>query len=275
MTVSDIKALLQQEGLTPNKALGQNFLVDEAAALRIAEASGAAEYPVLEIGPGLGALTEMLLRISPHVAAVEIDAAMVRVLQKRFGENGNFSLLHEDFLKTDLAAMLPLQEGCTVAANLPYYVTTPICLKLLTSALPIKSMALMLQKEAADRFFAQPSSRQYGPLSVLARYYYDVSPLMSLSPQSYYPQPEVDSSVILLTRKKDAALLPLLPRALDAAFAMRRKTMLNNIKAAGFSKEETETLLAEAGIPPSARAEALPTEAFVRLAGAWEKSIHS
>ncbi len=275
MTVSDIKALLQQEGLTPNKALGQNFLVDEDAALRIAEASGAAEYPVLEIGPGLGSLTEMLLRISPHVAAVEIDAAMVRILGKRFGENSRFSLFHEDFLKTDLSTLLPLQKGCAVAANLPYYVTTPICMKLLTSSLPIQSMALMLQKEAADRFFAQPSSRQYGPLSVLARYYYNVSPLLSLSPQSYYPQPEVDSSVILLTRKAEAQMLPLLPRTLDAAFAMRRKTMLNNIKAAGFTKEETEALLSKASISPSARAEALPIDAFVNLAKAWETSIHS
>lgn len=275
MTVSDIKALLQQEGLTPNKALGQNFLVDEDAALRIAEASGAAEYPVLEIGPGLGSLTEMLLRISTHVAAVEIDAAMVRILGKRFGENSRFSLFHEDFLKTDLSTLLPLQKGCAVAANLPYYVTTPICMKLLTSSLPIQSMALMLQKEAADRFFAQPSSRQYGPLSVLARYYYNVSPLLSLSPQSYYPQPEVDSSVILLTRKAEAQMLPLLPRTLDAAFAMRRKTMLNNIKAAGFTKEETEALLSKASISPSARAEALPIDAFVNLAKAWETSIHS
>jgi len=275
MTVSDIKALLQQEGLTPNKALGQNFLADEGAARRIAEASGAVEYPVLEIGPGLGALTEMLLSVSPFVTAVEIDAAMVRVLQKRFGESSKFSLLHEDFLKTDLSSLSALQSGCAVAANLPYYVTTPICMKLLTSSLPIKSMALMLQKEAADRFFAQPSSRQYGPLSVLARHYYDVSPLMSLSPQSYYPQPEVDSSVILLTRKEDAEELPFLPRTLDAAFAMRRKTMLNNIKAAGFSKEETEALLTEAGIAPSARAEALPIEAFVQLASAWEIAIEA
>lgn len=274
MTVSDIKALLQQEELTPNKALGQNFLTDEDAALRIAEASGAANFPVLEIGPGLGALTEMLLRISPHVTAVEIDAAMVRILKNRFGEDENFALIHEDFLKTDLSALSALWgDGCTVAANLPYYVTTPICMKLLTSALPIQSMALMLQKEAADRFFARPSSRQYGPLSVMAQHYYHVSSLMALSPRSYYPQPEVDSSVVLLVRKEDAPVLPFLPRALDAAFSMRRKTMLNNIKAAGFSKEETEALLERAGIAPSARAEALPTEVFADLAKAWEEFV--
>lgn len=163
MTIAEIKSLLAAHGLAPNRALGQNFLADKAAASAIAEASGAAEFPVLEIGPGLGALTEPLLCLSPHVTAVEIDAAMVRVLQVRFANAGNFTLLHEDFLETDLAAVAPLLGAkCAVAANLPYYVTTPVCMKLLTSALPIERMALMLQKEAAERFTALPGSRQYG-----------------------------------------------------------------------------------------------------------------
>ncbi len=269
MTVADIKSLRAAHGLAPNRALGQNFLADEAAASAIADASGAAEFPVLEIGPGLGALTESLLRLSPHVAAVEIDAAMVRVLQARFADAGNFTLLHEDFLETDLCAIAPLLGAkCVVAANLPYYVTTPVCMKLLTSALPIERMALMLQKEAAERFTAWPGSRQYGPLTVLAQRYYDIKPLMALSPAQYYPQPEVDSTVLMLARRPGVTVLPALPRVLASAFSMRRKTLTNNLRGAGLSRENAEALLGKCGIPPAARAEALPPEAFARLAEA-------
>ena len=270
MTSADIKALLSAHNITPNKALGQNFLADEAVAAAIAHAAGASAMPVLEIGPGLGALTEALLASAPHVVAVEIDAAMVRILNERFGGRENFTLRHEDFLRTDLDAIAPLQGAkCAVAANLPYYITTPICKKLVTSRLPIDRMVLMLQKEAAQRFTAQPGSKQYGPLAVLAQLYYDVSTLMQLSPASYYPQPEVDSTVLCLARKWDMPHLPGLPGVLNAAFALRRKNLLNNLRNAGLAKEEAEALLERAGLSPTARAEALPPEAFVRLAQCW------
>lgn len=269
MTVAEIKSFLAAHGLAPNRALGQNFLADEAVASAIAEASGAAEFPVLEIGPGLGALTEPLLCLSPHVTAVEIDASMVRVLQARFANAGNFTLLHEDFLETDLTAVAPLLGAkCAVAANLPYYVTTPVCMKLLTSALPIERMALMLQKEAAERFTALPGSRQYGPLTVLAQRYYDIKLLMELSPARYYPQPEVDSAVLTLARRPGVTDLSALPRVLASAFSMRRKTLMNNLRGAGLSRENAEALLEKCGIPPAARAEALSPEAFARLAEA-------
>ncbi len=271
MTATDIKNLLHAHGVAPNRALGQNFLADEAAAAAIAEASGAAEMPVLEIGPGLGALTEKLLSLSPRVAAVEIDAAMVRVLEARFAGEPRLILIHEDFLKTAPGCLAPLLgDRCAVAANLPYYVTTPVCMKLLTCGLPIHRMALMLQKEAAGRFTAAPGSRQYGPLAVLAQRYYTVGALMELSPASYYPQPEVDSVVLTLSRRAGVPALPPLPRLLDAAFSMRRKTLLNNLRGAGFSKAAAEALLASANIPLAARAESLPPEAFERLAQGWE-----
>lgn len=273
MTPTQIKAILQQHGLLPNRALGQNFLADETAAQRIADASGAARMPVLEIGPGLGALTEELLRISPHVTAVEIDAAMVGILRARFPAAPNFTLLHEDFLKTDLSVVLPQQSGqYAVAANLPYYITTPICLKLLTCAFPAARMVLMMQKEAAQRFTTLPGTRQYGPLGVLARLYYEVEILMELSPAHYYPQPEVDSVVLTLSRRQDAPVLPQLPQLLDAAFAMRRKTLANNLCGAGLTKDASAALLEAAGIPPAARAEALPPEAFARLAELYAKN---
>ena len=269
MTAAEIKSLLAAHGLAPNRALGQNFLADETAASAIADASGAAEFPVLEIGPGLGALTEALLCRASRVIAVEIDAAMVCVLQARFANASNFTLLHEDFLGTDLSAIAPLlSPKCAVAANLPYYITTPICMKLLTSALPIERMALMLQKEAAERFTAQPGSRQYGPLAVLAQRYYDIKPLMALSPAQYYPQPEVDSAVLMLARRPGVTVLPALPRVLASAFSMRRKTLMNNLRGAGLSREKAEALLEKCGIPPAARAEALSPEAFARLAEA-------
>lgn len=272
MNAGEIKALLQARGLTPNRALGQNFLVDEAAAAAIAGASGAAKFPVLEIGPGLGALTEALLRLSSQVVAVEIDAAMISILKERFSSAKNLLLRHEDFLDTDLDALKPLLgTQCAVAANLPYYVTTPICMKLLTSELPIAHMALMLQKEAAERFTTLPGSRQYGPLTVLAQRYYEVKTLMTLPPARYYPQPDVDSVVLTLCHRPDVSVLPALPRILATAFSMRRKTLLNNLRSAGLSKESAEALLEQCAISPAARAEALPPKAFAHLAAQWEK----
>ncbi|MDR0839960.1 MAG: 16S rRNA (adenine(1518)-N(6)/adenine(1519)-N(6))-dimethyltransferase RsmA [Christensenellaceae bacterium] len=258
-----IQQILQRFGLTPNRALGQNFLADPDAAAQIAEAACAGGLPVLEIGPGLGALTGALLKGAPRVCAVEIDAAMIAALGALFEGEPNLRLYHADFLKADLNQIYreALRGPFAVAANLPYYATTPICMRLLTSALPALRMALMLQTEAAARFFARPREKVYGPLAVLAQYGYEVAELLRLSPGSYYPQPSVDSTVVLLT-KNDREPLSNLPALLHMAFAMRRKTLANNLKAL----PGAPGAMARCGISPQARAEELTPEEFAALA---------
>ena len=251
------KNLLMEYGLTPNRALGQNFLADDRVLEAIVGATDLSRG-VLEIGPGLGALTERLLA-APALAAVEIDEAMVRVLSARFAGRANLTLLREDFLKTDLQKLqLLLGDQVSVAANLPYYVTTPISLRLLEWS-AVSSMTLMLQKEAAARFFARPGEKIYGPLSVLAACRYEVKKLMDVPRTCYEPRPEVDSTVLLLTRRDTPFTLGLLP-LLNAAFAMRRKTLQNNLKGR-IGPEK----MSEAGIDPGRRAESLLPEEFLQL----------
>lgn len=257
-----IKAQLERFGLNPNRALGQNFLASAEKAEAIAEAACLGGLPVLEVGPGLGALTGPLLCHAPRVCVVEIDKAMASALTALFPQEEKLLVLQEDFLKADLDLIYGELGGpFAVAANLPYYVTTPICLRLLSCGLPIPRMVLMAQREAAGRFFARPASKQYGPLSVLAQYYYAPQALMELSPGDYYPQPDVSSRVTLLTRRK-TDLVPGLLDFLQRAFAMRRKTLANNLKGLPGGAEALE----QCGIAPGARAESLPPEALAMLA---------
>ncbi len=265
MSITSIKAQLAQYGLTPNKALGQNFLADDAAAEEIAASCNGA---VIEIGPGMGALTEKLLNRDEQVAAIEIDKRMAEILKDRFGEK--LMLVEGDVLKTDIRLVADSIGGrVSIAGNLPYYITTPICTQLITCGADISSMTLMMQKEAAERFFAKPGDRVYGPLTVLAQYYYDVSILLKLSREAYYPQPEVDSVVITLKRK-DAEQHPQLHWLLESAFAMRRKTLANNLKAAGISDVRLNEICAAVGIQPNIRAEKLTPAQFGAISGEIE-----
>lgn len=259
--VQQVKALLARFGLSPNRGLGQNFLVDGDKAEAIAAAACPEGGPVLEIGPGLGALTEPLLARARRVCAVEIDPALCQALQALFGQEPRFTLLQGDFLKADLEEIHAILGGpFSVAANLPYYVTTPICLRLLSCGLPIPRMALMAQAECADRFFAQPGSRQYGPLAVLAQYYYQPRALCSLSPADYYPQPGVDSQVVAL-ESRNRPFLPQFAGFLQQAFAMRRKTLRNNLKAYPGLEDALESL----DLDPGCRAEALSPQQLASL----------
>lgn len=265
MSIASIKAQLAQYGLTPNKALGQNFLADEDAAERIAASCGGA---VIEIGPGMGALTEKLLNREERVAAIEIDHRMAEILKERFGDR--LMLFEGDVLKADIKEIAESLGGeVSIAGNLPYYITTPICTRLITCGADIRSMTLMMQKEAAERFFAKPGDRVYGPLTVLAQYYYDVTTLLHLSKEAYYPQPEVDSVVLKLERK-DAEPHPMLHWLLESAFAMRRKTIANNLKAAGISDARLNAICAAVGIESNIRAEKLTPAQFGAISGEME-----
>ncbi|MCR5808764.1 MAG: 16S rRNA (adenine(1518)-N(6)/adenine(1519)-N(6))-dimethyltransferase RsmA [Clostridiales bacterium] len=259
------KDAITQYGLKPNKALGQNFLTDEAAIERIVKAASEKGLPILEIGPGLGALTFPLAKTGLPLAAVELDAALCGILSGDLPENA--LVVNADFLKADLKKIhesLGL-GSITAVGNLPYYITSPICARLVQSGLPISRMVLMMQKEAAERFTALPGDKNYVPLTVMARYLFDISPLLELSPASYFPQPEVSSSVLIFDRKAED-----LPEGFAAvvkcAFAMRRKTLLNNLSALGLGKSETARLIEEAGLSPAARAETLTENDFARIA---------
>ena len=307
MNATELKRILAGAGLKPNRALGQNFCVDEVRLAAIADAACVDGLPVLEIGPGLGALTEPLLLRAARVVAVEKDAAMAELLRARLGGAADASTAAKDavpadiprarlggaadastaakdavpadiprarlevytadILRFDIAAAMEGKDFCAVG-NLPYYITTPIAERLL-SLLP-QSMTLMVQREAADRFLAVPGERVYGPVAVLARTYYAVSCVMDVPRSCYYPQPEVDSAVVRLVRR--AALPAADPAAFQAflarAFAMRRKTLFNNLARDARAAAALSTL----GLPADARAEALTPGALLAVFGALSQA---
>ncbi len=259
-----IKERLAAFGLTPNKGLGQNFLSDEGLRDTLIDAMRIDGLPVLEIGPGLGALTEALLKRASCVTAVEKDAAMVRVLQETL-PSPKLTLIQGDILKVDLAALHQAFGGpFAVAGNLPYYITTPIVLMLLGCNLPLISMTLMLQQEAAERFFARPNGRVYGPLAAAAQCGYTVEEILKLPPSAYYPQPDVHSAVVRLAAKEHA-----LPEGflvfLQRAFSMRRKTLVNNLLSAGYPRAQIHEAFAGMQLAENIRTEALEPEALLAL----------
>lgn len=259
--MTETKALLQKYEIVPNKALGQNFLVNAAVADRIVKEATIEGKNVLEIGPGLGALTKRLAHTAKSVVAVEIDEKMANVIRK---ELPAVTLMHEDFLDTDIDGLFD-GERFSVAANLPYYVTTPICLKLLCCADRIDSMTLMLQKEAGQRFFEKEGSKKYGPLTVLAKRSCAIKKIADLSPSDYYPMPDVDSVVVHLECKKEVKDNQKMMHLLNCAFSMRRKTLVNNLMAMNLTREEAENILEKASLPKTVRAEAVDIDGFERL----------
>ncbi len=245
------------KGFVPNKALGQNFLTDENVIRAILDAADCQDKTVLEIGPGTGALTVGLLERTEHVFAVEKDGRLCEMLSERFGER--LTLLHADFLEADVESLVQNRPWHAVG-NLPYYATTPIVLKLL-SLLP-ESMTLMVQKEAAERFFTGPGDRVYGPLAVMAQCFYIVKTVLSVPRSSFSPAPDVDSAVVRLERngvqeQDSAAYLAFLKQA----FSMRRKTLYNSL----MRDSRLPAALQACQIPQDARAEALDAETLLRL----------
>ncbi len=276
LNFSAARELLEEFGLSPNKRLGQNFLCDPGVVARIAEAAGIThEDAVLEIGPGLGALTRELSKRAKKVVAVEIDSGLVEALGKTLADCPNISVLHADFLKADLGELYEALGGGAfrVAANLPYYITTPVILRLLESGLPVRSMSFLVQKEVAERMAAKPSSKSYGALSLAVQYYTDASIVLRVPPSCFYPAPSVDSIVIRLDvrpPKVQVASEEDFFRITRAAFAMRRKTLANGLSAGlGLPRAQAEALILAAGLPANVRGEALSIEQFAALANAY------
>lgn len=271
-----IRDLLSRHGFRFSKSLGQNFLVNPSVCPRMAQACGAGpDDGVLEIGPGIGVLTRELARCAGRVAAVELDPRLPPVLAETLAGCDNVAIVPGDILKIDLAALLRDQfpgRRVFVCANLPYYITSPVILRLLESRLPFASITVMVQKEAAVRLCALPGTRACGAVSLAVQYYAQPRRLFGVSRGSFLPAPRVDSEVIRLDVRerppcavRDESRLFSLIRA---AFNQRRKTLPNALTGAGLTKDQVLSLLAQTGIPPTARAEELTLKQFAALANA-------
>lgn len=280
--ISVVKELLARHGFHFSKALGQNFLINPSVCPRMAEACGADETSgVLEIGPGIGVLTRELAQRAKKVAAVELDDRLLPVLAETLADFSNAEVVHGDVMKLDLLALLEEHFAgmpVSVCANLPYYITSPVIMRMLEERLPITSLTVMVQKEAADRLCAEPGTRACGAVSIAVQYFAEPEILFKVSRGSFMPAPNVDSAVIKLNiRQKppvDIRDEGLFFRAVKAAFGQRRKTVLNALSAGlCVPKEQTAKALARAGIPENSRAEQLTLAQFGGLANAWAETV--
>ena len=256
-----------KQGFHHKHSLGQNFIEDEALLEELARLSLVTQEDcVLEIGPGFGALTKPLARRARQVLALEIDRALLPILQVTLESFGNVQVLQGDVMKTDLAALVKqaFGEECPlrVAANLPYYITTDVISRLILELPQARSIAVMIQKEVGDKLLSAPGEAGYGPLAILCQYTCEVQRALDVPASCFNPPPKVDSSFMVLTRRREP-LAPVADEALffrlvKAAFAMRRKTMTNNL-AAGFALDRAQAaaLLEETGLSAQSRAEAL------------------
>jgi len=258
----------------PRKAkLGQNFLVDAQAAERMVAALGdVAAQTVVEIGPGRGAITEMLAARARHVLAIELDRNLTADLRARFGAEPRITVVEQDVLQFDFAgAAARAGQRLRVAGNLPYYITSPILLKLAASHASLELAVLMVQREVADRVTAAPGSRDYGALSATVQMYGPVERLFTLPPSAFSPRPQVHSTVFRWRFAPRFAELGVeetgFLRLLRTVFAQKRKTLANNLRAAGIRPEVAAAALERAGIEPKIRAEALNLEALAALFG--------
>jgi 16S rRNA (adenine1518-N6/adenine1519-N6)-dimethyltransferase len=272
--ISAVRELLDRHGFRFSKSLGQNFLINPSVCPRMAEACGADKTTgVLEIGPGIGVLTRELALRAARVAAVEIDNRLLPVLGETLADLANTHVIHGDAMEIDLHKLIKDEFGnlkVAVCANLPYYITSPLLMRLLESRLPVDSITVMVQKEAARRLCARPGTRECGAVTLAVWYYSVPQMLFSVSRGSFMPAPNVDSAVIRLNIRSappcEVKNEQTMFRIIKAAFGQRRKTLHNALTGVGISKEEAALLLDAAGIPRQARAEELSLEQFAMLA---------
>ena len=260
-----------------SKKLGQNFLIKRGIVDEIVKAADLQEgEPVLEIGPGIGTLTQGLAQSGANVTAIELDTRLLDVLDTTLAQYSNVTIVHGDVLKLDVPSIMN-NEPFKVVANLPYYITTPIIMSLLESRLPIERLVVMVQKEVALRMVAKPGTKDYGALSVAVQYYTKPDIVLDVPPKSFLPAPAVTSSVIrCVLRDKppvDVVDEKLFFRVVKAGFAQRRKTFANTMKTTGLSKDRIEELLAKANIDGQRRGETFTLQEFADVANAWAALI--
>ena len=265
-TVSRTNEILDKYNLKAKKKFGQNFLIDANTVEKIAKNACDKDHITIEIGPGIGSLTQKLAKYSKEVISYEIDSSLIPVLKETLGDLDNVTVIEEDFLNTDLGKASYHDEEIVVAANLPYYITTPILFKLFESDLKIKCISVMVQKEVADRFKASVNSKDYNALSVIVQHSYDVSILMNISKNVFNPKPNVDSAVIVFKpkTKKYVKNEKEFYEMVKMAFTQRRKTLFNNLKE-HFDNEKIKKMYETLGLKDSIRAQEIDLDTFIRI----------
>ena len=272
--------VLQKYHFNFQKKFGQNFLIDTHVLDKIISAAGITKDDfVLEIGPGIGTMTQYLACAAREVVAVEIDKNLIPILEDTLQDFENVSVINEDILKVDIAALAEEKnqgKPIKVVANLPYYITTPIIMGLFEKHVPLESITVMVQKEVADRMQVGPGTKDYGALSLAVQYYAEPYIVANVPPNCFMPRPSVGSAVIRLTRHKEMPVQvkdeKLMFQLIRASFNQRRKTLANGLKNSPelqFSKEKIETAIASLGKGASVRGEALTLEEFAKLANSF------
>ena len=278
---STIKRIREAHGFKFSKSLGQNFLTDKNIIDEIVDGANIGpEDLVIEIGPGIGVITYEAAQLAKNVIAVEIDKSLLPILEETLGEFDNVRVINEDILKLDLNEVIEGEgfPNVKIMGNLPYYITTPIIMKILEDGVNADSITIMMQKEVADRIKAQPGSKAYGALSVAVQYYCTVDKVASVPRSVFVPQPNVDSIVLRLNIRKEKAVQvedeKLFFDCVKAGFGQRRKTLLNSLQnVKGITKEIVVDSLAAAGIESSRRAETLNLEEFASVANEVKKRL--
>lgn len=270
MAYIDTKEIVKKYKFRFTKSLGQNFLIDDEVLNDIINGADISKDDfIIEIGPGIGTLTKMLLTSARRVCAIELDKSLIPILQDELKEFDNLKLVNGDALKVDFDEIIGNETSVKVVANLPYYLTTPIISKMLIEGYKFKSLTIMIQKEVAERMASKPDCKEYGALSLLVQYYCDVNIVRRVSPTSFVPQPKVDSIVIKLDRLKEPRVIlkdeKLFFLVIRSSFNMRRKTLWNGLKTLKLPKEDYEKVFVEASIDPKRRGETLSIEEFATL----------
>ena len=272
--ISYVKNVLSRHGFTFSKALGQNFLINPGVCPKMAEECGCGDnVGVIEIGPGAGVLTNELARVSYKVVAIELDKRLIPVLEETLSGHNNVRIINGDAMKLDIAKLISEEFNggeVVICANLPYYITSPIIMRLLEERLPINSLTVMVQKEAADRICAVPGTRESGAISAAVHYYSKPEFLFKVSKGSFLPAPKVDSAVIKLNILKNPPVSvgdeKMFFKVVKAAFSQRRKTLSNSLSSGlSIPKPEAAKILEQAGIKQTTRAEEMTMEDFAAI----------
>lgn len=279
-TPSATKEIINKYSFAFQKKFGQNFLIDSNVLESIIRGAEITKDDfVLEIGPGIGTMTQYLCEAARQVVAVEIDKMLIPILEDTLSEYDNVEVINQDVLKVDIKSLAEEKNNgkpIKVVANLPYYITTPIIMGLFESGVPIDSITIMVQKEVADRMQTGPGSKDYGALSLAVQYYATAKVILNVSATCFMPRPNVDSAVIKLTRHKEPTVNvadeKLIFKIIRASFNQRRKTLVNGLKNSpelSFSKEQIVKAIEKIGKPETIRGEALTLEEFAELANAF------
>lgn len=282
-TIGKTKEIISKYGFKFSKSLGQNFLIDGNIITKICEGTDITKQDgIIEVGPGIGTLTEQLSKYANKVVAVELDKKLIPILEETIGNLENVSVINNDILKVDLEKLIEEEFSgldVKVVANLPYYITTPIIMKLLESRLNIKSISVMIQKEVANRMISPPGSKDYGALSVAVQYYSNPRIITNVPSSVFIPKPNVDSAVIKLDIYENSPVKvideSIMFKVVKSAFGKRRKTILNALSSGvlDLDKETIAKVLEKAEIDPKKRGEVLSLKDFALIADTIVKEI--